>query len=43
MAGTDTIFDSAEQRERWGGFDWTDANRKKAAEAIAKYPPGRKH
>ena len=41
MAGTDTIFDSAEQRERWGGFDWTDANRKKAAEAIAKYPPGR--
>ena len=43
MAGTDTIFDSAEQRERWGGFDWTDANRKKAAEAIAKYPPGRQH
>src|SRR3989337_180605 len=43
MAGTDTILDDAAQRERWGGFDWTDANRKKAAEAIAKYPPGRQH
>ena len=43
MAGTDTILDNAEQRARWGGFDWTEANRKKAAEAIAKYPPGRQH
>ena len=43
MAGTDTILDDAEQRERWSGFDWTEANRKKAAEIIAKYPPGRQH
>jgi NADH-quinone oxidoreductase subunit E len=28
---------------RWAGFAWTDANRKKAAEIIAKYPPGRQH
>jgi len=43
MAGTDTILDDAEQRARWGGFDWTADNRNKAAAAIAKYPAGRQH
>jgi NADH-quinone oxidoreductase subunit E len=43
MAGTDTILDDPEQRARWGAFDWTPANRKKAEVAIAKYPAGRQH
>jgi NADH-quinone oxidoreductase subunit E len=40
-AGTSGILDDAEQRARWEGFAWTDANAKAAAEIIARYPPGR--
>jgi NADH-quinone oxidoreductase subunit E len=40
-AGTAGILDDAEQRARWEGFQWTDANAKAAAEIIARYPPGR--
>ncbi|HEU5482780.1 MAG TPA: NADH-quinone oxidoreductase subunit NuoE [Sphingomicrobium sp.] len=43
MASPTSILDDAEQREAWGGFDWTDANRKKAKEFIARYPEGRQH
>jgi NADH-quinone oxidoreductase subunit E len=41
MAGTDAIVDDAEQRARWEGFAWTEANAKAAKEIIARYPPGR--
>jgi NADH-quinone oxidoreductase subunit E len=42
MAGQQTsIVDDAEQRARWEGFQWTDANAKAAEEIIARYPPGR--
>src|SRR5690348_999280 len=41
MAGQASILDDAEQRARWAGFAWTDANAKAAAAAIAKYPEGR--
>ena len=41
MAGQAGILDSPEQRARWEGFAWTDANAKAAAEIIARYPPGR--
>ena len=41
MAGTDAIVDDAEQRARWSGFAWTEANAKAAKEIIARYPPGR--
>jgi NADH-quinone oxidoreductase subunit E len=41
MAGQAGILDSAEQRARWEGFQWTDANARLAAEIIARYPPGR--
>jgi len=41
MAGQAGILDSAEQRARWGNFQWTDANAKVAAEIIARYPAGR--
>jgi NADH-quinone oxidoreductase subunit E len=43
MAGADTILDDAEQRVRWSGFGWTDANRSAARDIIAKYPSGRQH
>lgn len=43
MAGQTSILDDAELRERWSGFDWTAANRKKVADIVAKYPPGRQH
>jgi len=43
MAGTDTILDDAEQRERWGGFAWTAENARKAKAIIARYPEGRQH
>src|SRR3990170_999924 len=33
--------DTAELRERWGAFAWTEANRKAAAQIIARYPEGR--
>ncbi len=41
MAGQAGILDSPEQRARWEGFAWTDANARAAAEIIARYPPGR--
>ena len=41
MAGQAGILDSPEQRARWEGFAWTDANAKAAAEIVARYPAGR--
>ena len=41
MAGQAGILDSPEQRARWEGFQWTDANAKAAKEIIARYPEGR--
>ena len=41
MAGSDTIVDSAEQRARWDGFAWTEANARLAKEIVARYPEGR--
>jgi NADH-quinone oxidoreductase subunit E len=41
MAGGSTILDDAEQRARWEGFAWTEANAAKAKAIIARYPPGR--
>ena len=41
MAGQASILDDAEQRARWSGFAWTDANRKAAAGIVAQYPEGR--
>src|SRR3954454_6012590 len=41
MAGQAGILDSPEQRARWEGFQWTDANGKLAREIIGRYPDGR--
>ena len=41
MAGQGSFVDDAEQRARWEGFAWTDANAKAAREIIARYPEGR--
>jgi NADH-quinone oxidoreductase subunit E len=41
MAGSDAIVDSPEQRARWDGFAWTEANARLAKEIIARYPEGR--
>ena len=41
MAGQGSFVDDAEQRARWEGFAWTDANAKTAREIIARYPEGR--
>jgi NADH-quinone oxidoreductase subunit E len=41
MAGSDAIVDSAEQRARWDGFAWTEANARLAKEIMARYPEGR--
>jgi len=41
MAGQASILDDAEQRARWEGFQWTDANAAKAREIVARYPEGR--
>jgi NADH-quinone oxidoreductase subunit E len=41
MAGQAGILDNAEERARWEGFQWTDANAKAAKEIIARYPEGR--
>ena len=41
MAGQAGILDSAEQRARWEGFQWTADNARKAKEIIARYPEGR--
>jgi len=41
MAGQASILDDAEQRARWEGFRWTDANAAKAREIMGRYPEGR--
>jgi len=41
MAGSDAIVDSPEQRARWDGFAWTEANARLAKEIVARYPEGR--
>jgi NADH-quinone oxidoreductase subunit E len=41
MAGQASILDDAEQRSRWEGFAWTDANAKQAKAIVARYPEGR--
>ena len=41
MAGAQSILDNAEQRSRWEGFAWTDANAKQAKAIVARYPEGR--
>jgi NADH-quinone oxidoreductase subunit E len=41
MVGQAGILDSPEQRARWEGFQWTDANAKAAKDIIARYPDGR--
>jgi NADH-quinone oxidoreductase subunit E len=41
MADAAPIPDEGETRARWGGFAWSPANAAKAAEIIARYPPGR--
>ena len=41
MADAAPIPDEAETRARWGAFAWSPANATKAAEIIARYPPGR--
>jgi NADH-quinone oxidoreductase subunit E len=41
MADAPHIPDEAETRARWGDFEWTPANAKKAKEVIGRYPPGR--
>ena len=41
MAGQASILDDAEQRARWEGFVWTDANAAAASALIARYPEGR--
>jgi NADH-quinone oxidoreductase subunit E len=41
MADAAHIPDEAETRARWGAFAWSPANATKAAEIIARYPPGR--
>src|SRR5688572_20896360 len=41
MAGQASILDDAEQRARWSGFAWTDANAKAAKAIVAQYPEGR--
>jgi NADH-quinone oxidoreductase subunit E len=41
MADAAHTPDEAETRARWGAFAWSPANATKAAEIIARYPPGR--
>jgi NADH-quinone oxidoreductase subunit E len=41
MADRTPAPDTPELRARWGSFEWTDENRKKADWHIAKYPEGR--
>jgi NADH-quinone oxidoreductase subunit E len=41
VAGQAGILDSAEQRARWGNFQWTQENARLAKEIIARYPEGR--
>jgi NADH-quinone oxidoreductase subunit E len=41
MADAPPIPDEAETRARWGAFAWSAESATKAAEIIARYPPGR--
>jgi NADH-quinone oxidoreductase subunit E len=41
MAATQSILDDAEQRARWEGFAWTEANAKQAKAIVGRYPEGR--
>jgi NADH-quinone oxidoreductase subunit E len=41
MAGQASIVDSPEQRARWEGFQWTDANARLVREIVGRYPEGR--
>jgi NADH-quinone oxidoreductase subunit E len=41
MAGSASILDDAQERARWEGFAWIDANAKAAKEIVARYPEGR--
>ena len=41
MADRTPAPDTPELRERWGGFEFTEAYREKADRAIARYPEGR--
>ena len=41
MAGQGGIIDDPEIRARWGGFQWTDENARRAKEIVARYPEGR--
>ena len=41
MADRSPAPDTPELRERWGGFEFTEAYRAKADKAIARYPEGR--
>jgi NADH-quinone oxidoreductase subunit E len=41
MAGQAGIIDDPEVRARWGDFQWTPENARKAKEIVARYPEGR--
>src|SRR5262245_4486211 len=41
MAERQFAPDTPELRAEWGGFAWTEANAKAAAEIVARYPAGR--
>ncbi|WP_395001433.1 complex I 24 kDa subunit family protein [Sphingomonas sp.] len=41
MAERAFAIDTPQLRAEWGGFAWTDANAKAAAEIVARYPAGR--
>ena len=41
MAGQGGIIDDPEVRARWGDFQWTAENARKAKEIVARYPEGR--
>jgi NADH-quinone oxidoreductase subunit E len=43
MADAAHIPDEAETRARWGDFTWSEANKAKVREIIARYPKGREH
>ena len=41
MADAPAIPDEAEVRARWGAFQWTPENVRRAAEIVARFPAGR--
>ena len=41
MAERHFALDTPELRAEWGGFAWSEANAKAAAEIVARYPAGR--